>query len=135
MADDQKKEDFKQRLAAVLEDLNQNARKDPEALWLMGSLAGRIVKSSGKKNWPELKAALSRENYDSLLKTFETQGNELHKQGNEKAAYAVQAVAISLIASKMNDPDISRGDELLDQFINQTVKMYNKANTETPQPN
>ena len=43
-----KEEEFKQRFAAVLLDLQEHGRNDPEAMWLLGSLACEIAEKSGK---------------------------------------------------------------------------------------
>ena len=124
MATEPQIQEFKTRFTTVLKDLKDNGQNDPEAMWLIGSLADRIVSTGGKKDWPELKAALTSESYDSLIKQFEEQGNALHAKGNEKAAYAVQAMAVSLVASRIPDPDISAGNELMDALINNTIKFF-----------
>lgn len=124
MASEKLTEEFKIRLASVLKDLKENGQKDSEAMWLMGSLAAHIINAAGEKNWPGLKAALTSEGYDSLLTQFEQQGHEFLKQGKKKSAYAVQALAVSLIASKMQDPVIATGNALLDDFIGRTLHIY-----------
>jgi hypothetical protein len=120
-------EDLKQRLTAVLSDLNENGRHDPEAVWHIGSLVDRLVRAAKTRDWETLKSGLTRQGYDSLLESLETQGNVLHQAGNEKAAYAVQAVAMSLIASKSGDTHIAEGNRLMDQFINYALASYRHA--------
>lgn len=135
MADPALEQDFKVRFAAVLKDLMENGQKDPEALWLMGSLASRIIDDVKMDDWPKFKTALTKEGYDALLKAFEKQGKERYANGNKKAAYAVQAIAISVIASKMTDPDIVSGNDLMDEFIGQTIRIYKKAEANNAKPN
>lgn len=117
--------EFRSRFAAVLLDLQKHGIKDLEAMWLIGSLANRLINEGHQPDWPHVKSTLTREAYDSLLQTFEREGNALHKKGNRKAAYAVQVISYSLIASKMTDELIVSGDELMDELISETVKFYN----------
>lgn len=128
-------EEFKVRFATVLKDLQEHGHEDPETMWLLGSLAARIISTASKKGWPETKASLTSASYSALLKQFEKQGNDLHKKGNEKATYAVQALAISLVADKISDPEIKAGNEFLDEFINQTVRIYQANIEKTGKPN
>jgi len=136
MADPALEEDFKSRFAVVLKDLMDNGHKDPEAMWLMGSLAARIMNDVKMNDWSEFKTSLTKEGYDALLNAFQRQGQELHSSGNQKAAYAVQAIAVSVVASKMTDPDVISGNELMDEFIGQTVRIFEKnAEANNAKPN
>jgi hypothetical protein len=127
MADPKLENDMKVRLAALLQDLQENGHKDPEAMWFMGSLATHIMKDVNATAWPDFKASLTRDGYDTLLKGFENQGKQLYANGKHKAAFAVQALAISTIVSKMTHPDIATGDKYLDQFIMQTVRIFKQT--------
>ena len=50
-----------------------------------------------------------------------------------KHAYAVQALAISLIArTQRADPQMQAGDELLDEIIDHTVTIYRKSKRNEP---
>ena len=122
-----KEQDFKERFIAVMRDLNDNGRQDPEAMWLIGSLATRLVDLYKLKNWTQFKAQLTPEAYDRLLKDFEQQGNGYHKEGKAKAAYAIQLLAISVVCRTQQDPEVRQGEKLLDQVIERTVAAYRKA--------
>ncbi len=116
---------FKSRFIKLMKDLGQNASKDPETIWLIGSLAGSIMHDTNKKSWADLKGSMSRQDYSSLLSAFQAQGNELAEKGNHKAAYAVEALAISVIAPTMaKDEHIASGNKLLDRMIDDAVKFY-----------
>ena len=119
-----KEEDFKQRFAAVLLDLQQNGRNDKEAMWLIGSLACEIAEKSGKKTWVDFKHTMSQQTYAKLLSDFEKEGNRQHREGDPKKAYAIQVLAISLIALTQNDEQMRAGDSLLDQLIEMTIAIY-----------
>lgn len=122
-----KEQDFKDRLVAVMRDVNDNLTNDAEAMWMIGSLATRLVDLYKVKNWSQFKARLTPQTYDQLLKDFEQQGNAHHKEGNAKAAYAIQLLAISTVARTQADPEVKQGEQLLDGIINGTVATYRKA--------
>ena len=93
-----KEEDFKDRFVAVLQDLRGNGGKDPEAMFLIGSLAARLIDRASQPNWAAYKANMTPPAYAKLLSDFQQQGNDFHKEGKAKHAYAIQVLAISLIA-------------------------------------
>lgn len=122
-----KEEEFKQRFVAVVRDLQQSGSKDPEAMWLLGSLASDLAGNLERSCWTEAKAAMNGPTYDTLLRTFEQQGNEHHREGRAKHAYAIQALAISLIAKTQRaDPEMAAGEALLDDVIDYTVAIYRR---------
>lgn len=118
-------QDFKSSFIAVLKDLQENGRNDDEALWLLGSLASDLLDDLKATDWPSAKRAMNVETQNGLLHTFETQANAHHKAGRVKQAYAIQAMAVSLIARNQSaDPQIAAGEPLLDQFITASVIAY-----------
>lgn len=122
-----KEQDFKERLVAVMRDLKDNGSKDPEAIWLIGTLATGLIDLYKLKRWSEFKTQLTAAAYDQLLKDFEQQGNDYHKQGSIKAAYAIQLLAVSVICRTQRDPEVRQGEKLLDNLIDRTVVAYRKA--------
>ena len=122
-----KEQDFKERLVAIMRDVKDNLTDDTEAMWTIGGLAARLVDLYKVRTWTQFKAKLSAEAYDRLLKDFEEQGNAFHRDGKDKAAYAVQLLAISVIARTQIDPEVRQGEELLDGIINGVVATYRKA--------
>jgi len=122
-----KEQDFKIRFAEVLKDLQQNGSKDNEAMWLLGSLAADLADDLKVANWTAAKQNMAPQTYNTLLKTFETQGNEHHQAGRGKHAYAIQTLAVSLIArTQGGDPQMAAGEALLDQIIDYTVAVYRR---------
>lgn len=122
-----KEQKFKQRFAAVLKDLQENGSKDNEAMWLLGSLAADLSDDLKAVNWSAAKRGMQPQTYDTLLRTFESQGNEHHREGRGKHAYAIQTLAISLIARTQGaDPQMAAGEALLDQIIDYTVAVYRR---------
>lgn len=128
-----KEEEFKQRFAAVLLDLQEHGRNDPEAMWLLGSLACEIAEKSGKTTWSEFKRSMSQQTYAQLLGDFEKEGNRQFQDGDRKKAYVMQVLGISLVSFTQDDREIQEGGMLLDQLIDTTVNVY-RSNRE-PKPN
>jgi hypothetical protein len=127
-----KEEDFKERFVAVLQDLRSNGGKDPEAMFLIGSLAARLLDRAKQPNWAAYKSSMTPPVYAKLLSDFEKQGNGFHKEGKAKHAYAIQVLAISLIARTQNDAEIRAGDSLLDEMLGFLVAAYRKSQATTP---
>jgi hypothetical protein len=130
-----KEEEFKQRFVAVLKDLQANGKNDIEAMWLLGSLGTQIIEKAGFPSWPALKAALTREAYDGLLRDFQKEGNALHQQGKGKPAYAIQILGISLVAKTQMDEQLKAGEALLDEIIDYTIAVYRKNRHLETRPN
>lgn len=120
-----KEQDFKIRFAAVLQDLQQSGSKDSEAMWLLGSLATDLADNLRSPTWVGAKSAMGGKTYETLLHTFEAQGTEHHQAGRKKHAYAIQILAVSLIArTQRADPEMEAGEALLDQIIDYTVAVH-----------
>ncbi len=116
---------FKERFVDLIADMGTNVHKDPKTLFLIGSLATRLVEEAKKTSWARTKAALSRDAYNSILETLRVQGNQLAAKGDKKASYAAEILAISIIAPTMRaDEHIATGNDLLDSMIEDTIKMY-----------
>jgi len=118
--------EFKQRLAAVLEDLKVSGVEDGEAMFFLGNFATRVCDSVKKVGWTDVKNVITTADYDRLLKEFETEGNRLYREGNLKAAYALQALAMSLVARTQADPQVKSGEVLLDIVIDTAIGNYRK---------
>lgn len=122
-----KEQDFKERLIAAIRDLKDRHTEDAELMWLVGSLGARLVDLYKLKTWTQFKAKLSGEAYNRLLKDFEQQGNAYHRDGKAKASYAIQLLAISVVAKTQDDPQVKEGARLLDGLINGVVANYRKS--------
>ena len=119
---------FKQRLISVITDLKDEGKGDPEAALLIGSLASDLADKLGQKNWVAVKQALNAAQYDELLASFQTGGNQLFRDGKAKQAYAVQLLGVSLVAAtQRNDADVAAGEKLVDQFIDRAIVLYRQS--------
>jgi hypothetical protein len=123
-----KQDELKQRLAAVLRDLQRDGGNDPEAVWLIGSLAATLVDKAKAKTWADLKAGMSQATYEGLVNDFQTQGNALWQAGKPKHTYAIQALSLSVVAlTQRSDPVIRDGETLLDSMIEGAIGIYRKT--------
>lgn len=123
-----KEQDFKIRFATVLQDFQQNGMKDPEIMWLTGSLASDLADDLKSVSWSAAKSVMNKVTYDNLLKAFEKRGTEYHRDGREKHAYAIQLLAISLISgTQRRDPEMVAGEQLLDHVIDSAVGVHRQA--------
>jgi len=104
-------------LSKILVDLKKAAEHDSEAVMLIGSLADRLISEAGKTDWPEVKQGLSDAEHNSLVGTFSRKIADAEGEGRVKMAYALQAIATSLVGSRLDDERIAPGVELLDDFI------------------
>lgn len=122
-----KQDDLKQRLAAVLRDLKEEGPGDPEAVWMIGSLTALITDKAGAPSWSVYKKSITRREYDGLLADFQRQGNGFYQAGEVKRAYAIQALALSLVCRTQKDPEIRQGEALLDQLIQGAVAIFRRS--------
>lgn len=121
--------EFKQRFAAVLADIQKNGQQDGEALGLIGHLASDLATSLQQANWSKAKSVITPQTYNDLLKVFEQRGNEYHQAGKAKHAYAIQALAMSLIAGTMRaDQQMVQGEKFLDALIDRSVAIHQSLN-------
>lgn len=113
---------FKQHFTQVLRDLQQDGAQDNEAMAMIGTLARDLAANFGATSWSAAKAQLTRNNYDELLASFGRRGEDARKSGHTKQAYAIQALATSLIAGTQRaDAAIAQGEPLLDSLIDRAI--------------
>lgn len=127
-----KEEEFKQRFAALMQDLGENHKDDPESMFLVGSLAARLIDRAEKKSWAAYKSSLSEVDQTLLLDDFKTKGNKFYSEGKDKHAYALQVLAMSVIARTQNDHQVRAGNRLLDELVGFYVAAYRKAEKMKP---
>ncbi|MBD8064141.1 hypothetical protein IC608_01445 [Devosia sp. PTR5] len=125
MSQPTKEAEFKQRFAAVIRDLHEAGGEDGEAMAILGSMAGELALANKKPSWSAFKQGLTNDTYRQLIAAFTEKGNEHHQAGRHKQAYAIQALAMSVVAmTQRADADVAAGEKLLDQAIDHTAKTY-----------
>ena len=121
-----KQTELRQRLAAVLADMQANGRNDGEAMFMLGKLATSTADLANAASWTALKPRLSKQDFARLFTMIADEGEQFVSEGKTKQAYVLQALAISLVAAQENDPVLTEGAALLDAMIDQAVVNYRK---------
>jgi hypothetical protein len=126
-----KEEEYKQRLSAILGDLSTSA--DVGARTLIGSLAAQISGHARAPSWVAFKAALTPPAYRSLLTTFQTQGNDLARQGQQQQVHAIEVLAVSLVGkTQLADPEIAATLPALDKIIDDAMLAFRQSQAADP---
>lgn len=115
--DDPKTTAFLEGLTLIMVDLDKARTHGPNVVAMIGSLADRLCTDAGKSDWPEVKAGLGKAELQSLIDTLSHEIEDSGKKGEIKPAYAMQAIAASLVGSTFSDERVSMGVALLDDFI------------------
>lgn len=114
---DAKTEIFLDGLIKIVSDIDKGGRKDPDMVLRVGSLADQLIKSAGKPNWSAFKAGLSATERNNMIATFSREIEDSGEKGNIRMAYAMQAVAASIVGDGFDDERITPGIALLDRYI------------------
>ena len=124
---DERQREFRSRLVAIMQDLQQGGLRDAEAMRILGKLASGLVATQRYKSWAQFKVALPTEGYNRLIEDFRDQGNAYIGEGKVKAAYAIQLLAMSMIARTMDEPDLRQGVTLLDSVVERALRTHRRA--------
>lgn len=130
-----KEDDFKLRFIEMMRNLREIGMQDLEAVWLIGNLAAKFIDRARSENWTQFRKTRTQRAYASMLKDFEAQGNSFHAQGRNKNAYAIQVLAISMVAGTQKDADVVNGLVVLDDMIQYAVEYYRKNMRSNPRYN
>ncbi len=119
-------DDFKTRFVAILQDVHDAGAKDPQAMWLVGSIAANLLDRTNVATWNKYVASRTPMARRILLDDLEGKGKGFTAQGRLRHQYAIQIIAASLIAHTVKDQSIKTGSELLDEVIDRAVVYYRK---------
>jgi hypothetical protein len=118
---------FRERLVAVMTDLNSGAAKDKQLRRRVGIIADRIVREAGTRDWSDLKERADGPTYDSLLTLFQRQSADLQKSGDTIGVKAFEVMALSLIARRQYQADLATGVTTLDKWIGECMVHARRA--------
>lgn len=118
---------FRERLIAVMTDLNGSIGKGASLRRLVGSYAKRLFTEAGARDWGDLKQRADGATYDSMLKLFNTQSQSAAAKGDTVAVRAFEALALSLIARRQYQADLQAGITFLDNYIADCVKFAKRS--------
>lgn len=116
--------DFLTQFHSVVDELDQVARKDNETMWLLGSLAARLVREAKADNWTDLKLRIGPKSLEELVTTLDTQAAVYLQDGKTKPAYVARLLGISLVASRISEPRLRQRDQLLNNFIDTAAIVF-----------
>lgn len=134
-SEDTKNEVFRTRFVEAISKMGDTVYKDTESKWLIGSLAAKLVSQTNTQDWVGLKRSMTQTTYNELLNSFRKQGNELAAKGNDKAAFAVEVLALSIIAPQMRkDEHIAAGDDLLNKMVQETIVFFRTQSADQQNP-
>jgi hypothetical protein len=123
-----KEQDFKQRFATLLADLQKDGTKDSEIMWVLGTLAAELAGDLKSTSWSGAKGKMNVAIYDQLLKKFQQRGDEHYRAGRHNEAYAIQVLSYSLIArTQTGDPQMQEGEALIDAVIDRAAALYSNV--------
>ena len=132
-----RQEFFTRRFFKVMEEMGENTKNDAEGVWMIGSLAASLLDQSQSRDWVHFKKTLTPEVYDGLIESLRKQGNQLAGEGKEKAAFAVEVIALSIIAPTQSDNNehLVSGDKLLNKMVQDSVNFFRRNEAARKQPN
>ena len=127
--------EFVAQFHGVVDDLDKVGRSDTETMWLLGSLAARLVKEAKADNWTDLKLKITAHSLEEVVDTLESQAATYTTEGKTKPAYVARLLGISLVAGRINDPKLRQRDQLLNNFIDTAAIVFiENHNAANPRP-
>jgi hypothetical protein len=123
---------FRERLLGLMTALNGGESKDPALRRFVGLFSLRLSKQANAKGWTDLKQRADSATYDSMLRMFQRESEELQKQDDTKGVRALEILAISLISRHQQQPDLLPGVGFLDSYIEDCEGMAKRATAQAP---
>ena len=116
--------EFAAQFHNVIDDLDRHGRGDNETMWLLGSLAARLVREARADNWTDLKLKIATDSLEELVVTLDQQAATYQAEGKTKPAYVARLLGISLVAGRLPDPVLKQRDQLLNNFIDTAAIVF-----------
>ena len=116
--------DFITQFHSVVDELDRVGRKDNETMWLLGSLAARLVKEAKADNWTDLKLRIGPKSLEELVTTLDSQAATYQQEGRVKQGYVARLLGISLVAGRVSEPKLRQRDQLLNNFIDTAAIVF-----------
>jgi hypothetical protein len=127
--------EFAAQFHRVIDELDRHGRSDNETMWLLGSLAARLVREARADNWTDLKLKIAPESLEELVDTLDRQAASYQAEGKTKPAYVARLLGISLVAGRLPDPALKQRDQLLNNFIDTAAIVFIQShNAASPAP-
>ena len=119
--------EFAARFHQVVDELDRSLRHDNETMWLLGSLAARLVGEARADNWTDLKLKIAPASLAEVVTTLDAQAGLHAAEGRDKPAYVARLLGISLVAGRIEDPLLRQRDTMLNNFIDTAATVFSRA--------
>lgn len=113
----------------AVDRLDRTARHDHETMWLLGSLAARLVREAGADNWTDLKLRIGPTALTELVTTLTAQADAHAAAGSARAAYVAHLLASSLVAGRIADATVRQRDQMLNTFIDTAATVFRQSHS------
>lgn len=113
----------------AVDRLDREARHDNQAMWLLGSLAARLVREAGADNWTDLKLRIGPTALAELVTTLNAQADAHAAAGKAKPAYVAHLLALSLVAGRVDDATVRQRDQMLNTFIDTAATVFRQSHS------
>lgn len=115
---------FIQRYNELVDQLDRTGRNDTETMWLLSSLAARLVTAGRAQSWTDLKQRIDDRSLEELVTTLDGNAEIYDGGGKTRAAFVARLLGASLVAGKIADESLRQRDRLLDGFIDTATIVY-----------
>jgi hypothetical protein len=122
------------KITQVLRDLHEQGSGDGEAMFMLGAGADYVCATGKAPTWPALKARLSGTETVGLLAQIDAEGQAAVAKGQNKHAYALQILGLSIAATGAQSPEIRTATGLMDDLISRAIGNYRKRGSKGPAP-
>jgi hypothetical protein len=114
------------KITQVMQDLHEQGADDGEAMFMVGAGADYVCKTGQATTWSALKSKLSAIETIGLLAQIDAEGQQAVAKGQDKHAYALQLLGLSVAAIGAQSQEIRAAAGLLDDLIATALGNYRK---------
>jgi hypothetical protein len=113
----------------AVDRLDRSARHDNQTMWLLGSLAARLVQEASADNWTDLKLRIGPTALTELVTTLTAQADAHAAADDARAAYVAHLLASSLVAGRIADARLRQRDQMLNTFIDTAATVFRQSHS------
>jgi hypothetical protein len=114
------------KITQVMQDLHERGTDDGEAMFMVGAGADYVCKTGQAATWAALKSKLSTTETLGLLAQIDVDGQTAIAKGQDKQAYALQLLGLSVAAIGARSQEIRTATGLMDDLIATALGNYRK---------
>ena len=114
------------KITQVMRDLHEQGAHDGEAMFMVGAGADYVCKTGQAATWAALKSKLSATETVGLLAQIDVEGQTAIAKGQDKHAYALQLLGLSVAAIGARGQEVLTAAGLMDDLIATALGNYRK---------